>query len=449
MYNNFDRVIKNVYFAAECSLLLLAFFVAHWLRGLGFAATKHDSILFFVALLSWMMAAAWTRFRRVYFGHSERLFACLKTILLFSLFLTLLAFVFKEAGYSRLIVGYFIALFAIFVAVLHFFGDLYVYTLHRNHKLLRNVLALGHPDSLAPLCEQIQNHPEHGYAEPVIRPLDILKDHEMLATLIREHSVNELILVVPFGSAVDFQNVFDEMENFGVRVSIIPDMSLSVPLPLQVGRIFDYPVFLLEQFPLDNSVNKLWKRLFDIFFSAGVLLVFSPVFLFTALYVKVTSPGSVFFRQKRTGYNQKEFGVYKFRSMRFDKEMADALQATEADPRITPVGRFMRRTNIDELPQFWNVLKGDMSVVGPRPHMLSHTEEFSDRVGGYLRRHHVRPGITGWAQVNGWRGLTDTDEKISKRVEFDLWYVENWTLWLDIKIVFLTLFGTKTQENAF
>jgi len=108
----------------------------------------------------------------------------------------------------------------------------------------------------------------------------------------------------------------------------------------------------------------------------------------------------------------------------------------------------MRRTNIDELPQFWNVLKGDMSVVGPRPHMLSHTEEFSDRVGGYLRRHHVRPGITGWAQVNGWRGLTDTEEKISKRVEFDLWYVENWTLWLDIKIVFMTLFAQTARQNA-
>lgn len=448
MYNNFDRVIRNVYFVAECNLMLLAFFAAHWFRGLGFSATKHDSILFFSALVSWMLATAWTRFRRVYFGHSKRLFACLKTLLLFSLFLTLLAFSFKEAGYSRLIVGYFIALFAVFVAALHFTGDLYVYALHRSHELLRNVMALGHPDSLAPLCEQFRSHPEHGYAEPVIHSLDILEDHEMLASLIRQHSVNELILVVPFGSDVDFQNVFDEMENFGVRVSIIPDMSLSVPVPLRAGKMFDYPVFLLQQFPLDDSVNKLWKRLFDVFFSAGVLLVLSPIFLIIALYVKVTSPGPVLFQQKRTGYNQKEFGVYKFRSMRFDKQMANTLQATESDPRITPVGRFMRRTNIDELPQFWNVLKGDMSVVGPRPHMLAHTEEFSSRVGGYLWRHHVRPGITGWAQVNGWRGLTDTEEKISKRVECDLWYVENWTLWLDIKIVFMTLFAQTARQNA-
>lgn len=448
MHNNFETVIKNVYFFAECALLLLAFMAAHWLRGLGLMATRHDAVLFFAALFSWLLATNWTKFRRIYLGHFKRLFACLKTVLLFGLFLTLLAFAFKEAKYSRLIVGYFVSLFALFVTGLHFAGDLYVYALHRNRKLLRNVLALGRPESLAPLCESFRNHPENGYAEPLIHPLEVLENSVKLAGLVRQHAVNELIIFAPFGQTINFQKIFDEVENLGVRVSIIPDMSLSVPMPLQAGQISGYPVFLLRQFPLDLAINKLWKRLFDTVFSAAVLLVCSPVFLITAALVKITSPGPALFKQKRTGYNQKDFYLYKFRSMRFDRQKADTLQATESDPRITPIGRFMRRTNMDELPQFWNVLRGDMAVVGPRPHMLSHTEEFSGRVAGYLRRHYVRPGITGWAQVNGWRGPTETDEALAARVKFDLWYVENWTLWLDIKIILMTVFSKTARQNA-
>jgi putative colanic acid biosynthesis UDP-glucose lipid carrier transferase len=200
---------------------------------------------------------------------------------------------------------------------------------------------------------------------------------------------------------------------------------------------------------LDNRDNRIIKRIFDIVGASFGILFLSPLLVFVAIIIKLSDLKSpLFFTQKRTGYNQKEFNCYKFRSMQVvDKSIADSVQATKDDPRITPLGSFLRRTNIDELPQLINVLKGEMSLIGPRPHPIK-MNELQGLVPDYLLRHFVIPGITGWAQVNGWRGITDTKEKIEKRVEFDLWYVENWSLWLDIKILWLTIFSKKSYKNA-
>ena len=449
MNDSLNGVIRWSYFIAECGLMVLAFLGAHWLRGVGFEQTHHDAILLMSGLLSWLAVSFWARFHQVYTGQAKRIVACIKVGALFTFMLSLLAFNFKEAGYSRLVVGFFIVLFVFSVYLLHLFGDLYVFVLHRNHKLLRQVLVLGAIDHVAPLCQAIRNHPEFGYAEPSVGSLEWVNDLDALCEVVRQRVVNDLILFIPFGKEVPLPGVFERVESFGVRISIIPDLSLTLPVPLQTGRFFNYPALSLQSFPLDLASRKLCKRVFDMAFSAAVLLLMSPLLVVVGLLVKLSSPGPIFFKQQRTGYNQKTFDMMKFRSMRFDQELADKQQATKGDPRMTPLGRWMRKTNVDELPQFWNVLKGDMSVVGPRPHMLSHTEEFVGRVGGYLRRHYVRPGITGWAQVNGWRGPTDTDEALENRVKCDLWYVENWTLWLDAKIIWLTLFGSKTRKNAF
>jgi putative colanic acid biosynthesis UDP-glucose lipid carrier transferase len=168
-----------------------------------------------------------------------------------------------------------------------------------------------------------------------------------------------------------------------------------------------------------------------------------------AIGIKLTSPGPVFFRQKRYGLNGKEIRVLKFRSMRVMEDGANVKQATKDDPRVTPFGKFLRRSSVDELPQFLQVLTGEMSIVGPRPHAVAHNELYRSKIQGYMLRHKVKPGITGWAQVNGWRGETDTDEKMQKRVEHDLEYIRNWNLLLDIRIIWLTIFGSKTNQNAY
>jgi putative colanic acid biosynthesis UDP-glucose lipid carrier transferase len=191
------------------------------------------------------------------------------------------------------------------------------------------------------------------------------------------------------------------------------------------------------------------KRLEDIALSIVILSLIAVPMLFIALAVKVTSKGPVFFVQRRYGLGGRPISVLKFRTMRVAEDGGTIKQAQRNDPRVTPLGAFLRRTSLDELPQFLNVLAGSMSVVGPRPHAVAHNELYRSQIHGYMLRHKVKPGITGWAQVNGWRGETDTVEKMQRRIEHDLYYINNWSFLWDMKIIFLTLFGSRVRENAF
>jgi putative colanic acid biosynthesis UDP-glucose lipid carrier transferase len=197
------------------------------------------------------------------------------------------------------------------------------------------------------------------------------------------------------------------------------------------------------------GVQTYFKRTFDILFSASALVLLSPLLLVIALAVRLTSKGPAIFKQNRYGLDGKQIGVYKFRSMKVLENSDNVVQATKDDQRVTPLGALLRRTSLDELPQFLNVLRGEMSVVGPRPHAVAHNEHYRNRVAFYMLRHKVKPGITGWAQVNGWRGETDTLDKMEKRVEFDLHYIRNWSLWWDVKIIIKTLFKGFGGKNVY
>ena len=200
----------------------------------------------------------------------------------------------------------------------------------------------------------------------------------------------------------------------------------------------DIEVYTTYEIPLENPMNRFLKRLFDIVFSSVLLLCMLPFLPIVALIIKWQSPGPIFFRQLRTGLDGRDFYCYKLRSMHVNKD-ADKVQATKNDPRKYAFGNLMRKANIDELPQFWNVLKGDMSIVGPRPHMLAHTEMYSHLIDKYMVRHFVKPGVTGWAQVTGFRGETKELWQMEGRVKRDIWYMEHWSIWLDIRIIWLTI----------
>lgn len=222
-----------------------------------------------------------------------------------------------------------------------------------------------------------------------------------------------------------------------IRFYYVPVSVETIGLNLKRELMEEMEIFTTYENPLQNSVNKAKKRVFDIVLSLFFLIPTALMFPFIWLIIKIQSPGPIFFRQKRTGLDGKEFEMLKFRSMHVNKD-ADKLQATKDDPRKFPFGNFMRKSNIDELPQFLNVLKGDMSFVGPRPHMLLHTEQYSHLIDKYMVRHFVKPGLTGWAQVTGFRGETKELWQMEGRVKRDIWYMEHWSIWLDIRIIWMT-----------
>lgn len=226
-------------------------------------------------------------------------------------------------------------------------------------------------------------------------------------------------------------------DNHVVRFYYVPVSLESLGMRLKKAFLDDIEVFTTHEMPLSNPLNKFIKRLFDVVMSLVFLLPVVILFPFIYVIIKIQSPGPVFFRQKRTGIDGREFDMLKFRSMHVNAD-ADRLQATKDDPRKYPFGNFMRKSNIDELPQFLNVLKGDMSIVGPRPHMLAHTEQYSQLIDKYMVRHFVKPGLTGWAQVTGFRGETKELWQMEGRVKRDIWYIEHWSIWLDIRIIWLT-----------
>jgi putative colanic acid biosynthesis UDP-glucose lipid carrier transferase len=250
-----------------------------------------------------------------------------------------------------------------------------------------------------------------------------------------------------------FPEIYDiaqSAENFCMRFRFVPDIHFFVNKSVYFDNIDEIPVLSLRSEPLEDFGVQTKKRFFDIVFSLTVtVLLLSWLVPIIAILIKLDSKGPVFFLQDRSGKNNEPFKCIKFRSLAVNKE-SDSKQVTKGDTRITKLGRFLRKSSIDELPQFFNVLKGDMSVVGPRPHMLKHTEEYSSIIMKYMIRHYQKPGVTGYAQVNGFRGEIKTEEQLIKRIEYDVWYIENWSIWLDLKIIIKTVVVTiKGQENAF
>ena len=264
------------------------------------------------------------------------------------------------------------------------------------------------------------------------------------------NKIDEIYCTLPNSKDEKIMRIFNFAEKNMIRFYLVPEFSRYVKKKLDLESIESIPVMAVRTEPLQSIYNQMIKRVFDITFSSIFLLILFPFFYaIIGAIIKLSSSGPIIFKQKRTGIYGKEFDCYKFRSMRVNED-ADEKQAEKDDPRTTVFGQFLRRSNLDEIPQFYNVLKGDMSVVGPRPHMLKHTELYSSIIDKYMVRHLVKPGITGWAQVNGYRGETRTIEQMEGRVRLDVWYLENWSFLLDLKIIFVTAINMfKGEKNAY
>lgn len=265
------------------------------------------------------------------------------------------------------------------------------------------------------------------------------------------HEIESVYCSLASNRSREILEIIDYCENHVKRFYSVPNVRNYLKRRMVMELVGDVPILYVHNEPLQEVGNRFIKRLFDVVCSGIFLCTLFPIiYVVVAIVIKLTSPGPVFFRQKRNGLNGKEFYCYKFRSMKVNA-LADTLQATENDPRKTKFGDFMRKTNIDELPQFINVFIGDMSLVGPRPHMVKHTEEYSELINMYMVRHFIKPGITGWAQVNGCRGETKELYQMEERIRKDIWYVEHWTFWLDLRIMWMTVRNMilRNEKNAY
>lgn len=320
----------------------------------------------------------------------------------------------------------------------------------------KSVLLIGGGRVAEKVANQILSSPDLGY-----RLYGFLADkyHESLPNngfylgklerfkaIVRAGAVDEVIIALPLRKEETIIEMVKKCEYEGIRVRIVPDFFRIIRNRAVLESMGGIPLIGIRTEPLSLLKNRVLKRAFDIVFSLMVFVLFSPLFLILAILIKLTSSGPVFFKQKRIGANNKKFVMYKFRSMTIQsRDASDTLWTTVNDSRVTAIGRIMRKLNLDELPQFWNVLIGDMSVVGPRPEREYFVEQFRKKIPHYKVRHLIKSGISGWAQVNGWRG----DTSIEERAKHDIYYIENWSFWLDLKIIWLTVLGSKTHKNAY
>ncbi len=267
-----------------------------------------------------------------------------------------------------------------------------------------------------------------------------------LENIIKESKIDEIFITISTREYDSFRKIIKICEKSGVRTQIVPDYARFIPAKPQMDEVEGIPLINIRHVPLDNFLKAFGKRAFDVAVSLVGLVLCVPLFLIIVISIKLDSPGPVMFSQERVGLNKKNFMMYKFRTMKVQAaEESDQEWTTKEDHRKTKLGNVLRKASLDELPQLWNVLKGDMSLVGPRPERPFFVEQFREKIPRYMVKHHVRPGITGWAQVNGWRG----DTSIRKRIECDIYYIENWTFMFDLKILVMTVFKGFVNRNAY
>ncbi len=289
----------------------------------------------------------------------------------------------------------------------------------------------------------LDDHKERGFEYRGIRVIGRTED---LKGILDFNVLDEIAITLSIQEYGSLENMVAACEKSGVHTKFIPDYNNIIPTRPYTEDLQGLPVINIRHVPLNNALNATLKRAVDIFGALVALTLFSPIMLVTAIIIKLTSPGPLIYKQERIGLHNRPFCMYKFRSMEVQAPEKESAQWTiRHDPRVTPIGKFIRRTSIDEMPQLINVLKGDMSMVGPRPERPFFVERFKEEIPRYMIKHQVRPGMTGWAQVNGYRG----DTSITRRIEHDLYYIENWTLGFDFKILFLTFFKGFINKNAY
>ena len=463
MFGRLQRFYTSIKVAADGVMLAVAFWLAYFFRFLGpldaVQPPWQDTLAAFVTVLavfpfSFHQARLYqTNRARTHLGE---LFAILRATVTATLILVAITY-FTRERYSRLTLG----LFVVYAFVLVSFNRIALRQLlnevRRRGFNLKSILVVGAGELGRRVIETIHAHRELGFevvgalsrrpekVGTLIDGVPVLGAIEQVGEVLDQlPAVEQVMIALPIEDQPLVKGLMEQLALRTVDVKIVPDLYQYITVCGGLEEFGGLPIISLQGAPLDGW-NVILKRAFDVAVALTALALLTPVMAFVALLVKLASPGPVFYRQERMGLDGRTFRILKFRTMREDAERSGAAMARPDDPRRTPLGSWLRRLSIDELPQFWNVLVGDMSLVGPRPERPVFIEEFKRQIPKYHLRHKVKAGITGWAQINGLRGQTS----IQKRIEYDLYYIENWSLMLDLKILTRTAFGGFLSKNAY
>jgi putative colanic acid biosysnthesis UDP-glucose lipid carrier transferase len=454
----YSKYQKTLSVLSDIILLNICYFVVylhHFYTLTAFTQSRYFELLLFFNI-AWFFSVNAVKVYDT--GRTNTIEETIKRLL--NALLLFLVLIFAFLGLKGIVYNkYFIFQSYVLTATLLTIGNITIVGLLKSYRRkgynFRNVLIAGYGEIANDLKEYLINNPQLGYK--LLGIFDDNTDNDSTTGNIKsieqfcaENVVHEIYCCLPYIEPRKVRRLIKFSENNFIKIGIIPDIRGFPGKNVEVSLYDFIPVLNFRPGPLEDQLNALVKRTFDMLFSLFVLVcILSWLFPLFAIFIKLESSGPVLFIQRRTGRGNKSFRCYKFRTMMVNKD-ADQKQATRDDSRITRFGRFLRKTNLDEMPQFFNVLKGEMSVVGPRPHMLKHTEEFTLAVEKFMLRHYVKPGITGLAQIKGYRGETNTYEKLKNRVKLDRFYVANWSLFFDIRIILMTIYSMfKGDKNAF
>lgn len=436
-------------------VILVSFLLAYWLRFGNTAIPQHYLLALLVTLLvsavilpatgAYRKDFEWAVMRRL-----RRLIAGWSIVLL--VLISIAAALKATDFYSRIWFGTWTLISTFGLITVLLLSHLAAIQKRNRDRQVHPITLVGSGEAAARVENRILNDPSSDmtiaerfgeeWSGHEVRPI------AELAAYVSNNPVHAVWIAVPWEDKHTLDESLHALRESVVDINVVPDLEQYRLLNQSITEWGGLSVISLSGTPMTGTERRI-KNAFDRLGALVLTLLLSPVFLAVALAIKLTSPGPVFFRQGRHGVGGDSIQILKFRSMKQHKERTGQVtQATEEDERITAVGHFLRKTSMDELPQLLNVLKGEMSLVGPRPHAIEHNDLFKSRIPKYMLRHKVKPGITGWAQVNGYRGLTDTKEKMALRIEHDLWYIQNWSLWLDIKILLMTPF-VMIHKNAY
>ena len=454
----YGQFIRWIFAAVDFVVLNVAYLFTCWWNDIsdGFCS-RPVWLMLNVSFLAILNIFSSIHARRVVYA-DRVLLRAIKTVALHAaVFLALLSFLNVDYGSGRIVAKFYL----LFFSCLGFWWILSrkVIKWYRSRGFnYRRIVVIGGGVAGDRLISELKSDAGYGY-----RVMGVFDDRGKSAgsadayagrvadveEFVKSHTIDEMYCTIPETDDEVVTSLIRIAEGNAIDFYYVPQFGRHLTRRFELESIGNVPVLSIRPYPLSNPFNRIVKRGFDLLVSSVVMLLSPLVLVPVAIGIKLSSPGPVFFKQKRTGYRGRPFNCYKFRTMRVNAE-SDTRQASKGDPRTTRFGEFLRHTSVDELPQFYNVWRGDMSIVGPRPHMIKHTEAYSALIERYMVRHTIKPGITGWAQVNGYRGLTDQLWKMEKRVECDVWYTENWNFMLDLKIMLLTVVNVfRGEKNAF